>query len=117
MNIAIAAHYMNIGYRVRRTSWEPEEYLAGLAGMFQKQEVHYSNVWNAETKSFDEKRYVHSNTGYCGIDFQDLLADDWEIITTGIRKEFNKYGSFEYEDEEDWDTWKDNSFWAMEENE
>ena len=49
MNIAIAAHYMNIGYRVRRTSWEPEEYLAELAGMFQKQEVHYSNVWNKES--------------------------------------------------------------------
>ena len=30
----------------------------------------------------------------------DLLADDWQIITAGIRKEFNKHGAFEYQDED-----------------
>jgi hypothetical protein len=106
MNIAIAAHYMKIGYRVRRTSWEPEEYLCELASMFQKAEVRYSNNWNHESKAFDTKRYVSVHTGYDAISFGDLLAEDWEIITSNIRREFNKYGSFEYQDEEDWDNYE-----------
>ncbi len=39
-----------------------------------------------------------------GIDLEDLLADDWELITTGIRKHFGRHG-MEYDDDTDWDNW------------
>ena len=114
MNISIAAHYLKIGYRIRRACWEPEEYLYELADMLERVEVHHSSSFNDKTAKFVEHRYV-GHGGPALVFLQDLLADDWEIITTGIRKQFNKYGDFEYDDETDWDLYEpEDSSWGNE---
>jgi len=102
MNIHLAAHYLKIGYRIRRPNWEPEELIYECAGMLNKREVHYYGV--VDDKGHRDCRSVSDSSA--PIMLEDLLADDWEIITTGIRKQFNKYGNFEYDDEPDWDTWE-----------
>ena len=60
MDIHTAAHYMKCGYRVTRSSWE-------------------SGRWISE-------RLLSG----APIDFtlSDLIADDWEVITTGIISDF-----------------------------
>lgn len=62
MNIHIAAKYMQLGYRIRRASWT----------IFNSTDPWIS--W--ETMTF------HKLTK------NDLVADDWEIITKGIVKNF-----------------------------
>ena len=115
MNIHIAAHYLKLGYRIRRSHWEPEEYISGVGTLLDKMEVYYLNIWDHEQKKIVEHRKVN-NAGICQFEPEDLVADDWEIVIVGIRKEFNKYGNFEYIDESDWDTWESNSSWDMEED-
>lgn len=105
MNLCIAAVYMNAGYRVRRASWEAGEYLTECAGMMEKQIwVEYGH-FNSETRKFEDVRHL-STEHINPIDLKDLLADDWEVITDGIRKDFNKYGNLEYNDEPDWDNYE-----------
>jgi predicted methyltransferase len=103
MNISTAAHYLKIGYRIRRASWEPEECVTECAGMLSRREVRYYNL--VEAGSFTKERYVSEGVN-ADLGLEDLLADDWEIITTNIRKQFNKYGNFEYDDETDWDNYE-----------
>lgn len=105
MDIATAAKYLKIGYRIRRACWELEEYVEECGDMLEKKEIHYSNVYNQETKKFEKHRYLSRWGGINPLGLSDLLAEDWEIITTGIRKQFNKYGNFEYDDEPDWDNY------------
>jgi hypothetical protein len=112
MNISTAAHYLKIGYRIRRPHWEPEECITECADMLSRREVHYCNI--VKEGGFTKERYV--SEGYnADLGLEELLADDWEIITTGIRKQFNKYGNFEYEDETDWDNYEPSySHWGNE---
>jgi hypothetical protein len=87
MNIHTAAHYLKIGYYIRRSSWELEEYLKEDNGLLEKGEIYYSNDYNKKTKSFEtQPRLGISNVNV--IKLSDLLADDWEIITNSIRKPF-----------------------------
>jgi hypothetical protein len=58
MDIYTAAKYMQIGYRIRRTSWRNRYYISWDEMLF--------------TKLFRE----------------DLVADDWEVITQGIIRDF-----------------------------
>ena len=102
MNISTAAIYMKKGYRVRRACWEPEEYISGIGDMLDKMEVYYLNIWDDKQRKIIEHRRIHS-AGICQFEPEDLLADDWEIITTGIRKQFDEYGNIEYDDETDSD--------------
>lgn len=60
MNIHTAAKYAWEGYRIRRASWEPDEWIS------------------------EESMRRHPITFM----IHDLLADDWEIITEGIVKDF-----------------------------
>jgi hypothetical protein len=60
MDIQTAAKYADVGYRIRRTSWEPDE-------------------WVSEETL---RRHPISFT------LPDLLADDWVIITDGIVADF-----------------------------
>ena len=99
MNIAIAAHYLSLGYRIRRSPWEPEEYISGIGTMLDRMEVYYLNIWDHEQKKIVKHRRINS-AGICQFEPQDLVADDWQIITTGIRKDFNKYVHIEYDDED-----------------
>lgn len=85
MNINAASHYIKLDYKVRRSSWEPEEYLYELAGMLYKNEVHINGVWDHESKSIKDWRSV-SDSGYIVI-LEDLLADDWELIGNESAKE------------------------------
>jgi len=117
MDIKTAAHYLKMGYRIRRACWEPEEYLSEVADMIDKVEVGYSHPWDEATKTFLEKRYVSTIGHSYSAGLADLLADDWEIITAGIRKQFNKYGNFEYNDEPDWDNYVCKSSWFDDDDE
>jgi hypothetical protein len=62
MDIHTAAQYMKLGYRIRRTSWGQDEWL--------------------EPDAFWDKIPVYQ------IYLTELLATDWEIITTGIITDF-----------------------------
>ena len=104
---------MQHGYRIRRTCWEPEEYLYEVGDMLEKREVHECAV--AKDGKFENIRYLdHCHIMPLGL--KDLLADDWEIVTEGIRKNFNKHGSLEYIDEPDWDNYEPKG-WGDEEDE
>lgn len=103
MNIFTAAYYLKIGYRIRRTCWEPEECITECADMLSRREVrHYNRI---EAGNFTKERYVSEGIN-ADLGLEELLADDWEIITTDIRKSFNKYGNLEYDDETDWDNYE-----------
>jgi hypothetical protein len=102
MNIATAAIYMEKGYRIRRACWEPEEFLSECADMLDKREV--LNYGVIDDNGHRDVRGVSDSMAIVGL--KDLLADDWEIITSNIRKEFNKYGSFEYDDDIDFDNYE-----------
>ena len=58
MNIHTAAHYLNLGYRVRRTVWDPEQYLYEIAGMLEMVEVSYCSSWDHKTKAIVQNRSV-----------------------------------------------------------
>lgn len=62
MDIRTAAHYMKLGYRIRRSFWEPEEWVS--------------------------EKLMGSYAMYYSFGMDDLLADDWELITDGIIKDF-----------------------------
>jgi hypothetical protein len=58
MNIHIAANYISYGYRVKRSTWGKCSYL-----------------------DYDTLIFIK-------LSLEDLLADDWEVILTGIEKDF-----------------------------
>lgn len=72
MDIHTAAIYMGQGYRVKRLAWTSVDYVYEFQGRIM------GSFTNACTK------------GEFSLSFnlQDLLADDWEIITEGIVKDF-----------------------------
>ena len=72
MNIQAAAKYLEQGYRIRRKAW------AGVMYAFITYPGEH-NVWGF--------------TDFAGkfslsLDVDDLLADDWVVITEGIIKDF-----------------------------
>jgi hypothetical protein len=109
MNIATAVRYFEYGYRIRRSVWEPDEYLTECAGMLDKMEAHTYHEHDSNTGKSKECRTLSSTNDALMV--EDLLAEDWEVVLTGIRKPFNKYGLLEYEDDIDHDNWKDESTW------
>lgn len=65
MDIQTAAKYMSSGYRIKRSGQDGYIYaLHGYLWIVNKSKAHYS------------------------MSHQDLLSDDWEIITEGIIKDF-----------------------------
>ena len=107
MNIQSALVYVKNGYRIKRACWEPEEFLRDYCDSLQRRLVSSRSHWNQETKKFEEIRYVSDEDTFINdvITIDDLMANDWEVVTTGIRKYFNKYGHLEYEDDTDWDNY------------
>lgn len=65
MDIVTAFKYRACGYRIRRQAWV--------------------NVFYIDTHNFAAIHLMHD----------DILADDWEIVKTGIKSDF---GRIEYED-------------------
>lgn len=74
MNIKAAASYLKAGYRVRRASWASKAYVSPMGNWF----GHHFLVPGAN---------YYNDCGYQPR-IDDLLADDWEIITDGIVKDF-----------------------------
>lgn len=78
MDIYTAAHYMKSGYRIRRSHWRDNEYL----------QIAYNNVVEANVRclhpSSPDTFERHSWTAR----IEDLLSNDWELITEGIIKYF-----------------------------
>jgi hypothetical protein len=70
MDIQTAAKYADVGYRIKRASWDLNEWIS--------EEI--------------LRRHPISFT------LPDLLANDWEIITVGIVKDFGDNGCVEYEE-------------------
>jgi hypothetical protein len=58
MDIHLAAKYMNLGYRIRRPDWNANMFLDSYSMIFKK------------------------------LVLAELLAEDWEVITQGIIKDF-----------------------------
>ena len=90
MDIKTAAGYMQHGYRIRRSSWEPGEYL-------------YKDYWVAHTvmvpsmKRNSDGTFLHSKRSFrtdWRVEPEDLLADDWELILDGIVSD-NDYIEYE----------------------
>ena len=104
MDIYTAAKYLKIGYRIKRACWEPEECLTECGSMLEKKVWIKYGHFNPETRTFEDRRYL-TDEHISAITLEDLLADDWEVVTAGLRKDFNKYGNPEYLDEPDWDNY------------
>ena|ERR1700722_11171762 len=107
MNITTAAHYMSLGYRIRRQCWEPEEYLSELCGLVDRVEVSYYGHTDENGIDTDVREIGQASSAF--FQLEDLLADDWEIVLEGIRKPFNKYDRLEYEDDIDHDNYNSKS--------
>jgi hypothetical protein len=66
MDIHTAAKYMKLGYRVNRTGWTAVVYAYNFHG----------TIW------------VAPGNFILSFGMNDLLADDWEVITDGIVQDF-----------------------------
>ena len=60
MNIIAISHYLSLGYRVRRPAW-------------QKAYISKDNTGTAGT--------------YFGLELDDLLADDWELVKENLMQD------------------------------
>lgn len=99
MDFKSACHYVKAGYRVRRDAWEPKTYMT--ADSCGELSIVFEHIGYTVGEEITEHRYM---MGFPNIEIKDVLADDWEIITTGIRKHFGRYG-MEYDDDTDWDNY------------
>lgn len=102
MNILAAAHYLKLGYRIRRTSWKEESFVK-LDCTDQPEYFARHEYWTIGGGKTTHHTYIGGGMNQMTVD--DMLAEDWELITTGIRKHWNKYGTMEYEDDTDWDNY------------
>jgi hypothetical protein len=102
MNIHAAAVYLKIGYRMRRASWHEDSYVKtdclGMPEFYQRREY-----WSIGGGESTHHTYIGGGMNEMTVD--DMLAEDWELITTGIRKHYNKHGHMEYEGDTDWDNY------------
>lgn len=109
MDFISAAHYMKCGYRVRRASWLPDTYMKlGILGeleiYFRMESYSLGRDENGKPKT--TKHSFMTGGGCETISVDDVLDNEWEIITTGIRKEFSKHeNGMEYDDDTDWDNY------------
>lgn len=67
---------MSLGYRVRRPSWERKEHLRNFCGILEKRTTELSDDC------------IYCSDGDWLPYLEDVLANDWEIITEGIIKDF-----------------------------
>ncbi len=77
MDIHTAAKYMQHGYRVRRSSWEQ--------GGFIYDDRYFISHVSLVNDGLDGKRPFESDWMP---ESEDLVADDWELITEGIVSHF-----------------------------
>ena len=98
MDIQSAAHYLKVGYRIRRGCWEQDEYLADVINIeLRKMQVEYPLSYNHRSCKFEKQRLLRNNEQYC-MDVSELLANDWEVVWDGIKTHCNVDGVVEYLD-------------------
>lgn len=102
MNIQAAAVYLKIGYRLRRASWDAESFVKADC-MGQPEFYDRREYWTIGGGKSTHHTYIGGGMNEMTVD--DMLAEDWELITTGIRKHYNKHGNMEYDDDTDWDNY------------
>lgn len=68
MNIYTASLYLNKGYKIRRPSWETGDYICKTYGVVRKSYA-----------QFDTAEKCASGDWHPQVD--DLISDDWELIT------------------------------------
>lgn len=103
MNIFSAATYLKQGYRIKRSSWLPDSFMK-LDVLGDVEQYHKMSYHTIDKNGLTKHEYMGGGLGNLSID--DLLAEDWEIIIIGIRKEFSKHEhGIEYEDDTDWDNY------------
>ena len=116
MDIKAAAVYLKIGYRIRRASWHADCFIKTDSGgdieFYSRREY-----WSIGGGEMTHHSYIGGGLNIMTID--DMLAEDWELITDGIRKHYNKHGDMEYEDDTDWDNYvaPKSSYWGDEDEE
>ena len=76
MNIQTATGYMKHGYRIRRSTWHSVEYL----------EIKDSRI-NKYYVAPPGCSYIYGYAGW-SVQSEDLIADDWELITEGVTGHF-----------------------------
>lgn len=72
MDIHTAAKYMSSGYRVKRVAWTSVDYIYDSQG----------SIMGSFTNACTKGEFSLS------LSLQDLIADDWELITEGVIKHF-----------------------------
>lgn len=77
MDIQTAAHYLKNGYRIRRQGWRE-------IGYAYTPDAHHISGHGILPPSWTIKSFECS----LSLSVDDLLADDWEVITEGIVKDF-----------------------------
>ena len=78
MNIFEAAKLLKDGKNIRRSSWEPEEYVNELAGMITVyKNFKYYKLGNG--KKFDPTD-LETCLGEDSLGLEELLAEDWELV-------------------------------------
>ena len=109
MDFVSAVKYMKHGYRARRASWHPKSYVKKgvLNELEDYHEMSSYRIGPDETGKTVTTKHTYMSGGWNNdLDIDDFLADDWELITTGIRKEFSKHeNGIEYNDDTDWDNY------------
>ncbi len=89
MNFSTAANYLQLGYKIKRSVWKDYQYLiVNDLGLI------WQNYINAYY-SFDNKQLIKRSKHmyqeyFCRV--QDLIAEDWEVITDNIINYFGKNG-------------------------
>jgi hypothetical protein len=96
MDIQSAAHYLKVGYRIRRGCWEQDEYLEDNCGVgMRRMTAEYPLRFDIHTGKMEKKRMLRDNNTY-DIDIQELLTNDWEVVWDGIKTHCNAAGRVEY---------------------
>lgn len=72
MDFNTAVKYIAVGYRARRTSWALKNYISNCCGVIEM------SIEDGSCSSIGE--YISY--------LEDLLSNDWVIITDGIIKQF-----------------------------
>lgn len=109
MDFLSACHYMKSGYRARRAKWAVDSYmkLGTLGDIETYARMESYTIGRDENGKSKTTKHSYISGGWGNdLNVDDMLADDWELITTGIRKEFSKHEhGMEYDDDTDWDNY------------
>jgi hypothetical protein len=98
------AEELKKGYRVRRTSWIDDQIKTYMKADSRDGELEIVSEFKGYHFEDNEMVEHRSMQGFPNITLEEVLADDWEVITAGIRKLNGRHG-LEYDDDIDWDNW------------